>query len=136
MKRTTAKYDTRRIGGHFGQSRARRLTLALIGILVALGLALPGTAVSQELAAPASLASLLLVPDADGAHRSQTTDETLAAAVAQGNEPGLEPKNPFRKKSFDLFRTEHDIEIMRQEMRVRFRLRPKKRETMSVELKF
>lgn len=85
---------------------------------------------------PASLSSLLIVPAATRTDSPMTTDEELLAAVAHGNEPGLERKNPFRKRSIDLFRSEHDVEIWRQEMRVRFRLRPKSRETMSVEVRF
>jgi len=68
--------------------------------------------------------------------RVQETDASLANAAEAGTNPALKKKNPFRKRSVDLFRTERDIEILRQEMQLRFRVRPKTRETMSVELRF
>lgn len=124
----------------------RRMSLALICISL-LAIAAEGQAeslpMSADLAAAqtpatpmASLASLLLVPSLDPNDRPPTTDEYLAAAIEQGSQPGLERKNPFRKRSIDLFRSEHDVEILRQDMRLRFRVRPKSRETMSVELRF
>jgi hypothetical protein len=68
--------------------------------------------------------------------REPTTDEALAAAVALGPSRDLEPKNPFRKRSNDLFRTERNVEIGNKQMLLRVRLRPQSRETMSVELRF
>jgi len=68
--------------------------------------------------------------------RAPTTDEVLAAAVARGSNPALEPKKPFRKRSADLFRTERPVEIGDAQMVLRLRLRAKSREAMSVELHF
>ena len=68
--------------------------------------------------------------------RAATTDEILAAAVAEGPTPDLEPLNPFRKRNLDLFRTEREIEIGDQQMLLRLRLRAKARRAMSIELHF
>lgn len=68
--------------------------------------------------------------------RPQTTDEVLVAAVAEGTNPDLEPRNPFRKRSRDLFRTERPLTIGNREMLLRLRLRAKARRAMSVELHF
>ena len=125
------------------QNRGWRQMAAGCGVLLAMGWAAPGalaeplssTTVSVS-ASDRALEDLLVVPAFGLGRGPLTTDEALAAAVRVGNEPGLEKKNPFRKRSFDLFRTEHDVEIWRQAMRVRFRLRPKTKEMMSVELKY
>lgn len=82
------------------------------------------------------LDDLLAVRATPVAHLSAKTDATIAAAVAEGSRPDLEKKKPFRKKNFDLFRTEHEVQIMRNDMLLRLRLRAKSRETMSVELRF
>jgi hypothetical protein len=66
----------------------------------------------------------------------KTTDEYLAAAVALGTNADLEPKNPFRKRSRDLFRTERPVSIGNADMLLRLRLRAKARRAMSVELRF
>jgi len=67
---------------------------------------------------------------------AKTTDELLAAAVALGTNPDLEPRNPFRKRSRDLFRTERPVSIGNADMLVRLRLRAKARRAMSVEVRF
>ena len=88
-------------------------------------------------AAPRSLDQLLVVP-ARHAPTSEAaiTDQAIAAAVERGDD-GLRPKRSgFRKRNIDLFRTEHPVEIDGEEMLLRFRLRAKSRETMSVELRF
>lgn len=82
------------------------------------------------------LGDLLSVRSTPGARFSRDTDATIAAAVAEGSRPDLEPKKAFRKKNFDLFRTEHEVQILRNDMLLRLRLRAKSRETMSVELRF
>lgn len=81
--------------------------------------------------------------DALLAVRSRTTplsprqvDAAIAAAVARGHEKGLEKKQPFRKQSNDLFRTQRSLQLGNQEMLVRLRLRAKTRDAMSVELRF
>ena len=71
-----------------------------------------------------------------GPRRPQTIDEALADAVARGSNPDLEPKNPFRKRSLDLFRTEQPVSIGNADMLLRLRVRAKLREAMSVELHF
>ncbi len=71
-----------------------------------------------------------------GPRRPQTIDEALADAVASGSNPDLEPKNPFRKRSLDLFRTEQPVSIGNADMLLRLRVRAKLREAMSVELHF
>ena len=86
--------------------------------------------------APRSIDDLLSVPDSDFIWDGDATDEDLAAAVTLGNDPDLERRNPFRKHSFDLFRSEHPLVIGQKEMVVRFRVRAKQRKAMSVELKF
>jgi len=68
--------------------------------------------------------------------KSKTPDEVLAVAVANGNNPDLEPLNPFRKRSRDLFRTEHPLTIGDADMIVRLRLRAKARKAVSVEFHF
>jgi len=83
-----------------------------------------------------SLEDLLLVRTRAPQARVPSTDETIAAAVAEGSQPDLEHPDPFRKRSTDLFRTEREVEIGNQEMLLRLRLRAKSRETMSVELRF
>lgn len=124
------------------QNRAWKQIAAGCGALLAMGFAAPeasadsASSVRATAAADRALEDLLVVPAFGLGAGPLTTDQTIAAAVRSGNEPGLEKKNPFRKRSFDLFRTEHDVEIWRQAMRVRFRLRPKTKEMMSVEVKY
>ncbi|MAG31406.1 MAG: hypothetical protein CL908_11030 [Deltaproteobacteria bacterium] len=85
----------------------------------------------------AELADLLRVPGPPATWSdAPTTDEAIAAAVALGTNPDLEPRNAFRKRSRDLFRTERPVEIGRAEMLLRLRLRAKTRKAMSVELRF
>jgi len=86
---------------------------------------------------PALLEALLTVRSSTvGAPKQLTTDEALAAAVALGTNPDLEPKNPFRKRSRDIFRTERPVSIGKADMLLRLRLRAKARRAMSVELHF
>jgi hypothetical protein len=86
---------------------------------------------------PALLEALLTVRSSTvGAPKQLTTDEALAAAVALGTNPDLEPKNPFRKRSRDIFRTERPVSIGKADMLLRLRLRAKARRAMSVELRF
>ncbi len=66
----------------------------------------------------------------------KTTDEVLAAAVAKGTNPDLEPLSPFRKRNRDLFRTERPVSIGNAEMLLRLRLRAQSRRAVSVELHF
>ena len=82
-----------------------------------------------------ALEVLLEVPNLTPS-RVEQTDASLITAAQAGTNPELRKKSAFRKRSVDLFRTERDIEILRQEMQLRFRVRPKTRETMSVELRF
>lgn len=94
-------------------------------------------AVRQPIAAPVrELEALLAVRATPAAHWAAKTDATIAAAVAEGSRPDLERKTAFRKKNFDLFRTEREVQILRNDMLLRLRLRAKSRETMSVELRF
>jgi len=91
----------------------------------------PSIAASTDPKATPSMIALSDVP-----WRAPTTDEVLAAAVARGPSPDLEPEKPFRKRSHDLFRAERPVEIGNAQMLLRLRLRAKSREAMSVELHF
>jgi hypothetical protein len=71
-----------------------------------------------------------------GVRNRDRTDELLAIAVANGNNPDLEPRNPFRKRKSDIFQTRRPITIGKSEMELRLRLRAKRSEAMSVELHF
>ena len=69
--------------------------------------------------------------------RRLTTDEALAVAVSHGTNPDLKSRNPFRKRSSDLFKTNfRQIKIGRAEMLMRLRLRAKASEAISVEVRF
>lgn len=84
-----------------------------------------------------ALELLLAVPaHHDGRSEAERTDEFLAVVIGQGLPASLRRPSAFRKRNVDLFRTEREIEIGRQEMLVRLRLRAKSRETMSVEFRF
>lgn len=67
---------------------------------------------------------------------ARQTDEALAAAVARGSARDLEKRSGFKRHSDDLFRTQRALQVGDQEMLLRLRLRAKKRDTMSVELRF
>lgn len=67
---------------------------------------------------------------------ARQTDEALAAAVARGTAHELEKRSAFKRHSSDLFRAQRSLQVGNQEMLLRLRLRPKKRDTMSVELRF
>lgn len=67
---------------------------------------------------------------------ARETDESIAAAVARGNDKNLERPKPFRKKSNDLFRSQREVQIGDEEMLVRLRVRPTTRNAMSVEVRF
>ena len=95
-----------------------------------------GTLGSSDTSKLRPLGDLLFLPDSDYIWQGDATDEDLAYAVILGNDPDLERRNPFRKHSFDLIRTQHPLVIGQREMVVRFRVRPKLKEVMSVELKF
>ncbi|MFK7895097.1 MAG: hypothetical protein AB8G23_04630 [Myxococcota bacterium] len=95
-----------------------------------------GTVVTARIVPLRDLEPLLAVRATPPNNPGQDADATIAAAVAEGSRPDLEPRKPFRKKNFDLFRTEHEVQIMRNDMLLRLRLRAKSRETMSVELRF
>jgi hypothetical protein len=69
--------------------------------------------------------------------RPLTTDEALAVAVSHGTNPDLKPRNPFRKRSSDLFKTNfRQVKIGRAEMLMRLRLRAKASKAISVEVRF
>lgn len=95
------------------------------------------TTIRPLVAVPAyGLEALLALRTAPSVPAAADTDAAIAAAVAEGSRPDLEQKPAFRKKNFDLFRTEREVEILRNDMLLRLRLRAKSRETMSVELRF
>lgn len=98
----------------------------------------PPAAASVDVELPKWALEDLLFTDAVvmGSWKPKTTDERLAAAIAIGNNPDLEPRKPFRKRSRDLFRTERPVSIGNAEMLVRLRIRAKARQAMSVELHF
>jgi hypothetical protein len=134
------------------------VVLASVIPLVPAGLVVPATTTPFDAAVAASpvAPSTDPMPIVDGsmirrvrqldallAVRSQTAplaarevDATIAAAVAQGHRKELEKKQPFRKQSHDLFRTERPVQFGDQEMVLRLRLRAKTRDAMSVELRF
>ena len=88
-------------------------------------------------AAPAGLAAFLIVPSRDARPSpAETTDASLAAAVARGPLAVRAKSGGFRKRNLDLFETERPVEIGEQEMLLRLRLRPKSSEAVSVELRF
>lgn len=97
-------------------------------------------AVSAPPASADSLAELLVVPHRhhrrDEPTSAQVTDAFLAAEVARGHEPSAVKPSGFRKRNMDLFRTERPVEIGEQEMLLRLRLRAKRSEAVSVELRF
>jgi hypothetical protein len=88
-----------------------------------------------------SLESLTLLPtpravDVPDPSQTAAADRAIAAAADVGSDPSLEPLNPFRKRDFDLIRGERDVEIGGREMELRWRVRPKTKETISLELRF
>ncbi|MEE8164121.1 MAG: hypothetical protein V3T64_00985 [Myxococcota bacterium] len=117
----------------------------IFGLLWGLLVATPAAAESVPPAAlefspiefsPNPLDDLLAVPDLGIAWTEESGDEALLAAIALGNDPDLERRDPFRKRSRDLFSTERPVVIGRAEMLLRLRLRPSARKAMSVELRF
>ena len=100
----------------------------------------PEPSVAVEVAeAPSfeTLERLLAVPaHHDVRSEAERTDEFLAVVIEQSLPASLARPSAFRKRNLDLFRTERGIEVGRQEMLVRLRLRAKSRETMSVEFRF
>jgi hypothetical protein len=82
------------------------------------------------------LDALLTVPDPIFIWHGDSTDADLAYAVTLGNDPDLEKRSSFRKHNFDLFRTERPIVVGQSEMLLRFRVRAKSKNTMSIELRF
>lgn len=84
-----------------------------------------------------ALAKLLFVRDLGASSwRPRTTDEILAAAVARGTNSALVPRNAFRKRSRDLFRTERSVSIGETDLLLRLRVRAKASEAVSVEIRF
>lgn len=119
--------------------------LAAFGILCASAVAEPASiytlddlddAPGARLSRDKSLVNLLAVPVPDYVWDTDSTDSDLAAAVDAGNDPDLEKRNPFRKRKFDLFRTERQLEIGQAEMLLRLRVRAKMRKAVSFELHF
>lgn len=87
--------------------------------------------------APVDLDVLLVVPVVGSAWLPETrADASIAAAVERGSDGYTRIPSKFRKRSTDLFRMESPVTIAQQDMLIRLRLRPKRRETMSVELRF
>ena len=128
-----------------------RLLRAAGLLAVSLALVLSGVASAEAEEAPsapptrilvldeanAPLAALLSVPGTGVRPTpAQLADVRIAEAVALGSRPELERKSGFRKRKLDLFRAERPVEIGEQQMVLRLRVRPKKRETMKVELRF
>lgn len=145
------------VGAHRPQSR-RLGPLVALGVTLALAYpvsspadpatpALLARAIVRQ-APPASPAARLVPiedlillpvwsPEATKKKKQQSADDAIALAVAAGSEPPRARRHGgFQKHNFDLFRTEREIEIGDREMVVRLRLRPKSRETVSVELRF
>ena len=96
---------------------------------------------SQEMVTPRvrhpKLAALLAVRSSgSGSSPEKTPDEALADAIALGPRPELEPKNPFRKRKLDLFRTVHPVSIGNADLLVRFRVRGNMREVMRLDVRF
>lgn len=100
----------------------------------------PNTA-SQETLSPRvrrpNLAALLAIRSSgNGSSIEKTPDESLADAIALGPRPDSEPKNPFRKRTLDLFRTVHPVSIGNADLLVRFRVRGNMSEMMSFDVRF
>ena len=142
---TAAKRGIRNPGG-FILSAATSIGRAML-FAVSLGLLAAAPVASEPLPpaalnfapdefSPSPLEDLLSVPDQGVEWNDQAGDEALVAAVAQGNDPDLEPLDPFRKRKLDLFSTERPVVIGRSEMLLRLRVRASRKETMSVELHF
>jgi hypothetical protein len=112
--------------------------LGLLGVSPAAAESLPPAALDLSPVASSSspLEGLLTVPDPGLEWTEWSGDEALVAAVALGNDPDLEPRDPFRKRKMDLFSTERPVMIGRAEMVLKLRIRPSRKETMSVELHF
>lgn len=129
----------------------------LTGLILLLLLSLPLAARSEPTAAPASplpnvsapppslrvvsLDSLTLLPsprDAEALAPSHAAaaDRAIADAAEAGSDPSLELPSPFRKRDFDLIRGRRELEIAGREMELRWRVRPKTKETISLELRF
>lgn len=91
-----------------------------------------------EVVTPIELETLLLVPGHPAAPlvAAHATDASISDAVARGTADHYTHPSGFRKRSLDLFRAERPVSIDGQDMLIRLRLRPKRRETMSVELRF
>lgn len=79
---------------------------------------------------------LLAVRGGHGPITAKQTDAAITAAVLQGTNPELKKRNPFEKRSNDLFRAQRQVHVGRQAMEVRLRVKPKKREAMAVEFRF
>jgi hypothetical protein len=82
------------------------------------------------------LEDLLTVPNPVFIWRADRTDADLAYAVTLGNDPDLEKRSPFRKKNFDLFRSQHPLTMGERDMLLRFRVRAKARNAVSIELHY
>jgi hypothetical protein len=145
MTRRDEAAKTRRDGARRGFARSFvRPFAASLALLLLPALFVAGAAEADELSSNPSrfdfvagpLADLLFVPSDPAEWTSVSTDQALATAVEQGNDPDLERKSNFRKKKTDLFRTQRMVEIGQAQMLVRLRLRAKTRETMSIEVHF
>ena len=160
MRRRIAGNDSTRTRALAWPAEAGRMLLDLVvlgalGLFVLAGILLFATGAAR--AEPASLApdampespalisvegarnldELLLVPPVrDTRTAAERCDASLAEAVAQGTGQVPVKHSGFRKRNIDLFRAERPVEIGEQEMLLRVRLRPKTRETMSLELRF
>jgi hypothetical protein len=97
--------------------------------------------VSQETLSPRvrrpNLVALLAIRSSDnGSSIEKTPDESLTDAIALGPRPESEPKNPFRKRTLDLFGTVHPVSIGNADLLVRFRVRGNMSELMSFDVRF
>ena len=151
MRRRTARRMFRRVvSTTWGAPRLRAAQPTLLGAAVLMAALLAGAPAVQAEPPAAPPTRILILDESNGGLETllsvptsatertiaQITDDDLADAVARGSRPDLEPVSGFRKRSNDLFRTERPVEIGQQEMVLRLRLRAKRRETMSVELRF
>lgn len=83
-----------------------------------------------------ALDTLLAVRGGRAGLSAGQTDASLAAAVARGSNRDLERRSGFQRRSNDVFRAQRSLQVGDEELVVRLRLRAKKRDTMSVEVRF
>ncbi len=84
-----------------------------------------------------NLAALLAIRSSgNGSSKRTTPGAALADAIDLGPTGEVEPENPFLNRKMELFRAVHPVSIGNSDLLVRFRVRAKLRETMSLDFLF